>query len=159
MPEEPDTATLAFGDFTDYWRPGPKCPNCLEPRWHEDEPDEPSHMITDYIDADGAEHAHWTCEEAPEADREAAGYLVRFVRAVPMPDDQPDTQPNSELDMDVRSVAVIWNDRADDPGVADEPDISFEGCSPYEAFGLLVYGAVKLLFDYALNSENGNEDD
>lgn len=60
--------------------PGPKCPNCLEDRWVDGE-DEPrptmEHFIVDEV-VDGIEHGDWSCEEAPEADRIAAGYLVQF---------------------------------------------------------------------------------
>ncbi len=57
--------------------------------------------------------------------------------------------PDDELDMDVRSVAVIWHD--------DETiEISFAGCSPFEAIGLMHVG-IRKLDDYALL--DGDEDD
>lgn len=74
-------APLIFDDWSKYWQPGSKCPNCLESCWRgEFEPDRPllAHMVIDFTDAGGVEHVHWTCVEAPEADRESAGYLVRF---------------------------------------------------------------------------------
>lgn len=59
----------------------------------------------------------------------------------------------AELEMDVRAVAVIWNDRVDDPGEADEPEVSWSGCSPYEAIGLLTVALGKMKRDYALQPE------
>ena len=55
--------------------PSSQCPNCLAVvEWGEQEQ---AHWITEKI-VDGVEHGDWSCEEAPEDERAAAGYLMRF---------------------------------------------------------------------------------
>lgn len=75
---------LAYGDWSQYLVPLPKCPNCLASfDWDEDETrfDNMRHWrLTGprygIAAVNGVEYGEWTCEEAPEADRIAAGYLM-----------------------------------------------------------------------------------
>jgi hypothetical protein len=59
---------------------------------------------------------------------------------------------SDELEIDVRSVAVIWTE--DD----DTPNVSYSGCSTYEALGLLVCGAVRLALEGSLLDDPEDED-
>lgn len=69
-------AGAAFGDFADYWVPGPRCPNCLDPGEHY--PLQPwRHWVSEGF-IDGIQHGDWTCERAADDELEAAGYLLRL---------------------------------------------------------------------------------
>jgi hypothetical protein len=46
-------------------------------------------------------------------------------------------------DIDIRSLTVIWNEED------DRPEIAFSGCSIYEALGLAVTAAFRLLMTEA----------
>ena len=58
-------------------------------------------------------------------------------------DDPEIDEPDAELDLDVRSVSVIWQDD-------NEIRVHFSGCSAFEAIGLLRVGMRSLEDEYAL---------
>jgi hypothetical protein len=58
-----------------------------------------------------------------------------------------------EDDIDVRTVAVIWGD-----GVPF-PEVTFSGCSPYEAIGLLRVGLRRLEHEFFTELERDDEED
>ena len=69
-----------------------------------------------------------------------------------MLDAQPGSDDISAHDIDVRSVHVIWAD-------APLPDVSFYGCSAYEAIGLLRGGLRWLEKKYEIPVGEDDDDD
>lgn len=65
-------------------------------------------------------------------------------------DQDPLTDDEQELDMDVRSVAVIWRE---DTTI----EVSFDSCSAFEAIGLLRVALRKLESEFALDEEGDDE--
>jgi hypothetical protein len=56
-------------------------------------------------------------------------------------------------EVDLRTVSIIWND------TDDRPDISFSGCSIYEAIGLCVTGMFRLMGAEQWPADEDEEED